>query len=101
MSKCVTVDFSKVISELENKKLNICFVKFGDPLHPQTRFCIEDFKNNVYDMETYYSGSYLEKLINCKAVVNFYLIENFNIKENQKERWSICQLNDFIKMIGE
>lgn len=74
MTKTITVDFKNILSELELKKIKLCFLK------KQRYLYIEDGQNNLYQMETYWQGSYLDKLIKNGIIVNFNQVENYSSK---------------------
>lgn len=52
----IVVDFKKILSELEAKQIKICFLR-------KNSLYIEDRYNNLYEMELYRQGSYLDDLI--------------------------------------
>ncbi|WP_176474152.1 hypothetical protein [Niallia circulans] len=89
----IAVDFKNIISELEMKKIKICFLK-------NQNLYIEDRENNLYQMELYRQGSHLDQLIKDGIIVKFIQIENHlanNVRDTEKEIWSISDVEDFIK----
>lgn len=92
MKNTITVNFKNILSELELKKIKLCFLKDGG-------LFIEDSQNNLYQMETYRQGSYLDKLIKDGIVVNFNKVENYlseNVGDWRKEIWGISEVEDFM-----
>lgn len=96
MEKKIIIDFKNLISELESKNLKICFIKNKPSLF------IEDSQNNLYQMELYRQGSYLDKLIKDGITVEFNLVDTLiskNIGEWEKEVLNVSEVKDF--MIGQ
>jgi hypothetical protein len=91
MNNKVTIDFGNIISELEIKDINLCFLK-------DRGLFIEDNQKHLYRMNNLDYDSYLDKLIKNKRVVEFeYVGEvNGNINEWEKERWDITEINKFM-----
>lgn len=85
----ITVDFKNLLSELELKNLKLCLLK-------RKWLCIEDNQKNLYQMETYRIGSYLDKLIKEGITVKFHQVENSNIKDWEKEIWNVSEVESFI-----
>ena len=93
MTKKIVVDFKNILSELENKKIRLCFVK-------SKWLFIEDEQGNMYQMETCYYGSYLDKLIKNGSVVDFNYIDISlaqNIGDREKESWDVSEVKSFIR----
>lgn len=89
----IVVDFKNILSELELKKFKLCFLK-------DRGLFIEDDQNNLYQMEEYRQGSYLDRLIKDGIVVNFHQVENSlckNVGDWEKEIWDISEVENFIK----
>lgn len=89
----ITINFKYIASKIENKNLKLCFIK-------NRGLFIEDSKNNLYQMETYRIGSYLNKLIQDGTVVEFYRINESDskiIEDWEKEIWGVYEVNDFIE----
>lgn len=82
MENKIVVNFKNIISELESKNLKICFIRNMPSL-----FLIDN-KNNLYQMELYRQGSYLDKLIKDGIAVEFNLVNTLlskNIGEWEKK----------------
>lgn len=93
MNNKIVLNFKNIISELENKELKLCFLKFRG-------IFIEDNQRNLYQMETYWIGSYLDKLIKDGVIVDFNLVDatrSKNIEDWEKEIWGVLEVKDFIK----
>lgn len=90
----IIINFGDIVSELENKGLVLCNRKTSVGLF------LLDKQNNLYMIENYYLGSYLDKLIRNKTVVKFKLIDislRNNIEEWELEIWDCKWVEDFIK----
>jgi hypothetical protein len=90
MKKQITVDFGNIIQELENKKIKLCLIK-------NKSWFIIDEQENLYWIETYWHGSYLDRLIKEGITVKFNLINAKYINEWEKEIWDISEIEEFIK----
>lgn len=89
----IAVDFKDILSELKLKKFNLCFLK-------KRGLFIEDNQQNLYQMETYKLGSYLDKLIKEGIVVKFHQVEKSlsnNVKDWEKETWGVSEVEAFMK----
>lgn len=92
MKKVIMVDFKNILSELELKKINLCFLK-------DRGLFIQDNQKNLYQMELYRQGSYLDRLIKDGIVVMFHQVEDYlskNVGEWEKEIWGISEVEGFI-----
>lgn len=78
--KSITLNFRDILSEMKNKDIKI-ILGIGNTM------CIEDNQKNLYQIEPYYYGSYLDKMIENGCNVTFNPIE-----AKQTE-----YLNDFYK----
>lgn len=88
----IVIDFKNVLSELELKKVKLCFLKDRGLL-------IEDDQRNLYQMEVYRQGSYLDGLIRDGAVVKFNLVDasiSKNIGDWEKEIWGVSEVEAFL-----
>ena len=93
MENKIVLDFKNIVSELKNKELKLCFLR-------NRGLFIEDVNGNLYMMETYRIGSYLDKLVKDGIVVEFNpvgVIRSKNIGEWEKEVWEISEVEAFIK----
>jgi hypothetical protein len=89
----IVIDFKNILSELEGKILKICFIKNKPSLF------IEDNQNNLYQMELYRQGSYLDKLIKDGTIVEFNVVDTLisqNIGEWEKEIWDVSAVKSFM-----
>jgi len=94
MSNKIVLNFKNVISELEGKELKLVFLKNNNGIF------IEDKKNNLYAIENYLCGEYLDNFIKKGTIVEFNLIDaslSKNIMHWQKEVWGVTEVKDFIK----
>ncbi|MEC4565371.1 hypothetical protein L8C07_05390 [Paenibacillus sp. CMAA1739] len=91
MEKKVIVNFNDVLSELEKKKIKLCFLR-GKGLF------IEDEHKELYQMEMHRHSSCLDKLIEEGVSVEFNVVENFVgvINDWEKEVWSVPEVKAFI-----
>jgi hypothetical protein len=90
MENIITINFKNIISELESKNLKLCFIK-------DRSWFVEDSKNNLYQIESYRYGSYLDKLIKDGITVEFNLVDASYIGDWEKEIWDIEKVKDFMK----
>ena len=86
----ITINFGDLIHNLENNNLKLCFLK-GRGIF------LENIKKELYQMEIYYIGSYLDKLIKNKTVINFKKVNTDFIEEWEKEIWELKKLKEFMK----
>lgn len=89
----IVVDFKNILSELELKQIKLCFIKNGG-------LFIEDNQDNLYQMELYRQGSYLDRLIKDGIVVNFHQVETSfseNVGDWEKEIWGASEVAAFMK----
>lgn len=88
----ILVDFKKILSELESKKIKLCFLK-------DRGLFIEDDQKDLYQMEVYRQGSYLDRLIKDGIVVEFHQVENSSnsVGDWEKEIWGVSEVEGFIK----
>lgn len=94
MKKSITVNFKDIVPVLKAEDLKICFI------HDRWLF-IEDNQGNLYQMENYYVGSYLDKLIKDEAVVNFKLVDASSINGTstmKKELWDAVKVQEFMEI---
>lgn len=91
MENIIEVNFKNILSEMDSKQFKLCFLK-GRGLF------IEDNQRNLYAMETYRVGSYLDNLISRGITVEFHQVENSeNIGEWEKEVWNTQEVENFIE----
>lgn len=92
--KDIIIDFGNIVSELKSKELVLCYRKTSVGLF------ILDTQNNLYMVEDYYLGSYLDKLIRNKTIVEFKHIDTSlrgNIGDWELEIWDGNWVEEFIK----
>lgn len=65
----IIINFGDVVVELKNKELVLCNRKTSVGLF------LLDKQNNLYMIENYYLGSFLDELIRNKTVVEFKLVD--------------------------
>ena len=90
----ITINFDDIVSELESKDLVLCNRKTSVGLF------LLDKQNNLYIIENYYLGSYLDKLIRNKTVVKFVYVDTSlrkNIEDWELEIWDCKWMENFIK----
>ena len=79
--KNITINFGDILSELESKSLVMCNRKTSIGLF------LLDEQSNLYTMENRYLGSYLDKLIRNKTIVEFKLVDS-SLRDNIKD-WEL------------
>lgn len=90
----IIINFGDVVSELRNRELVLCNRKTSVGLF------LLDKHNNLYMIENYYLGSYLDKLIKNSTVVEFKQIDKSirgNVEDWELENWDSNWIEDFIK----
>lgn len=92
MKNKIIINFKNIVSELQTKKLRLCF------LINRGLFILGEY-NNLYQMELYRVGSYLDNLIKKEITVEFNYVDSKNINDNEKEIWSISDVENFINII--
>lgn len=68
MENTIVLNFKNILSELESKELKLCFLK-------DRGIFIEDIQGNLYGIEIYRHGSYLDSLIKDGTIVKFNLVD--------------------------
>lgn len=91
MSKIV-INYGDLANELKEKNLRLFFRK-----RYNTGIFIQDNQDNVYQIENYYLGSYLDKMIKNKILVEFIQVDKNIIEEWEKEFWNWKYIENFIK----
>lgn len=92
--KNIIVDFENLIEEMKEKQINLLL------LNGRNDWFIIDNKNQIYKIETYYCGGYLDKYIINKTKIDFDLLPisvSKNIEDQEMEIWGIEKVKDFIK----
>lgn len=93
MNNIIVLDFKNIISELEQKEIKLCFLE-------NRGIFLEDTKGNLYQMDSYWCNSYLDKLIKNSVKVKFNLVDitlSKNVGNWEKELWGVLEVKDFIK----
>lgn len=94
-SESITIKFSNILSEMKNKDIKF-ILGIGNTM------CIEDNQKNLYQIETYYHSSYLEKLIKNGYTVTFNLIETKqtehlnDLYKNEKKVFDYNNMQNFL-----
>lgn len=93
----ITLDFGNIVSELENKNLRLLH------LEDTPGFFVVDSKDNIYALETYFAGGYLDRFIGEKHIISFEKTElsASNFEEWRKTYWDAAWVKDFIERIVE
>lgn len=89
MNNKVVLNFGNIVHELEDKNLKLCFIK-------DRSIFVTDAKGNMYQIESYWYGSYLDKLIKNGSVVEFNIV-SVDMKYWQIEIWGADDVNAFIE----
>lgn len=76
----ITINFGDLVNELKNKGLRIFIRKTYN-----TSMFIQDNQDNVYQIEDYFMGSYLDKMIKNKVCVEFIQVDKNIIKDYEKD----------------
>ncbi len=90
----IVIDFGNIIEEMKNKQIKLCHI------YERTGWFIIDNQDQMYQIETYYNGGYLDKFIIEKLHIEFNLIPAYvmeNIEEWRKEIWDVEEVEKFIK----
>ena len=87
----ITINFGDIINEMRSKKVNICFVK--------DRGIFIEHNNNLYQIEIKKYGSYLDKIIINKEIINFDIVDDTYIYDCEKEYYNIKKIKNFIKNV--
>lgn len=91
----IALDFGNIVSELESKNLRLLHIEDNPGLF------VVDSKDNLYAIETYHAGGYLDKYIGEKHIISFEQVEHpvKNFEEWRKTYWDAAWVKDFIKRI--
>lgn len=87
-SQSITVNFGNLLSEMKNKELRIV-LGIGNSIN------IIDAKGNLYNIEIYYDGSYIDKIARDYRVVTFNLIETTQAEHLKQLYASTIEILDF------
>jgi hypothetical protein len=90
----IKINFGDIVSELKSKDLVLCNRKTSVGLF------LLDKQNNLYMIEDYYLGSYLDKLIKNKMVVEFKHVDadlRVNVGDWELEIWDCKWVENFIE----
>lgn len=99
INRTIKINFKDLVSEMENKKLKLCFVHsdLHDWAHSTS---VEDAQGNLYRIETYYDASPLNKLIAYGDVVLFERVDNSlneSIENWERSYMDASDVKDFIR----
>lgn len=89
----LTIDFKNIVAELENKNVNLCFIK-------DRGMFIEDNNGTLYSFGIADHSSYLDSLIKNEKMITFNRVctsKSKNIKDYEKEIWGVSEVSDFIE----
>ena len=89
--KSISINFKDILSEIKDKDIKI-IIGIGNTI------CIEDNKNNLYAIETYYHGSYLEKFIKNESIVTFNQLEKKQSEHLKDLYKNTIEVFDYDKM---
>lgn len=90
----IIIDFGNIIEEMKNKQIKLCL------LHNRIGWFIIDNQDRLYQIETYYGGSFLDKYIIEKLHIEFNLVPKSlsdSIEEWGKDIWSVEDVEKFIE----
>lgn len=90
MKNSITIDFGNIVAEMKDKNINLCLIK-------DKSWFVEDSQKNLYQIDLYKHGSYLDNLIKNGRNVTFNIIKPNLIEDWEKEIWTIKDVEDFIK----
>ena len=90
MENQIVLEFKNIIQELTDKNIRLCFMK-------SRGIFLIDNKGNLYMMENYWYGSYLDRLIKDGVIVKFDLVNAPNIDDWGKEIWGVSEVRAFIE----
>ena len=76
----IVVNFGDLENELKSKGLRIFIRKTYN-----TSMFIQDNKDNVYQIENYWVGSYLDKMVKNKISAEFIQVDKDIIKDYEKD----------------
>ncbi len=89
--KSYIINFGNILNEMKDKDVKI-ILGIGNTI------CIEDNKSNLYEIETYYHGSYLEKFIKSESIVTFNQLEKKQSEHLKKLYKNEIEIFDYDKM---
>lgn len=88
----IVINYGNLINELKDKELRLFFRKTDN-----VGIFIQDNKDNVYQIETYWVGSYLDKMIKNKVCAEFIQVDKNIIKDWEKDFIDWQYVENFIK----
>ena len=91
----IVLDFGNIVSELETKNLKLLKVKDNNGLF------VVDREGNLYGIESYYNGGYLDRFIGEKFVISFERMEQptRDFEDWRKEFMDASWVKSFIERI--
>jgi len=95
MNDNIVLDFGNIVSELETKNLKLLKIKDNNSL-----FAV-DSEGNLYGIERYYAGGYLDRFIGEKFVISFEHMEQptRNFEDWRKEFMDASWVKSFIERV--
>lgn len=93
MNDKIVLDFGSIVSQMESEGLRLLTVKDNNTLF------VVDGKDNLYAIEPYYAGGYLDRFIGERNVVSFELVEQpvINFENWRKKFLDATWVKDFIE----
>lgn len=92
MTNTIVVNFKNIVSEMKSKELKLFFFRNGH--------FVEDAQGNIYAIEIYYHGSYLDKLITDGNIIQFNHVDAsvvHTVKDYEKQVWEASEVEAFIE----
>lgn len=95
MNDKIVLDFGNIVSELETKNLKFLTVKDNNNLF------VVDSEGNLYGIESYYAGGYLDRFIGEKYIISFEPMEQptKDFEDWRKVFMDASWVKDFIERI--
>ena len=95
MNDKIVLDFGNIVSEMETKNLKLLKIKDNNSLF------VVDCKGNLYGIEPYYAGGYLDRFIGEKFIISFELMEQpaRNFEDWRKEFMDASWVKSFIERV--
>lgn len=91
----IVLDFGNIVSELETKNLKLLKVKDNNSLF------VVDCEGNLYGIEPYYAGGYLDRFIGEKFVISFERTEwpTRDFEDWRKQFMDASRVKSFIEKV--
>lgn len=97
MNNNIVLDFGNIVSELETKNLKLLKIKDNNGLF------VVDSAGNLYGIEPYYAGGYLDRFIGEKYIISFELMEQptRDFEDWRKKFMDASWVKSFIERVVE